>query len=70
MKKCVESSITPGACSLSLAAAAEVIEIIRDLYDEYLREHRLPKSGLPVEPGLAGVRDGRLSGLPRIVIPL
>ncbi|MGC2259063.1 MAG: hypothetical protein WA474_21885 [Candidatus Sulfotelmatobacter sp.] len=45
-----------GAMLLSLAAAAEVVEIIRDLYDEYLREHRL-ESGLPVEPGLAGVRD-------------
>jgi hypothetical protein len=40
----------------SLASAAKIVEIIRDLYDEYLREHRL-KSGLPVEPSVAGVRE-------------
>jgi hypothetical protein len=45
-----------GAMLRSLASAAKVIEIIRDLYDEYLREHRL-ESGLPAEPGPAGVRD-------------
>jgi hypothetical protein len=33
----------------SLASAAKIIEIIRDLYDEYLREHRV-KSGLPAAP--------------------
>ena len=45
-----------GAMLRSLASAAKVVEIIRDLYDEYLREHRL-ESGLPVEPGAAGVRE-------------
>jgi hypothetical protein len=45
-----------GAMLRSLASAAKVIEIIRDIYDEYLREHRL-ESGLPAEPGPAGVRD-------------
>ncbi|MGA9305415.1 MAG: hypothetical protein WBW31_08430 [Candidatus Sulfotelmatobacter sp.] len=40
----------------SLASAAEIVELVRDLYDEHLREHRL-ESGLPVEPGSACVRD-------------
>ncbi len=44
-----------GAMLRSLASAAKIVELIRDLYDEYLREHRL-ESGLPVEPGAAGVR--------------
>ena len=46
----------------SLASAAKIVEIIRDLYDEYLREHRV-KSGLPVEPGPAGLREEQLPGL-------
>ena len=45
-----------GAMLRSLASAAKVVEIIRELYDEYLREHRL-QPGLPAEPGSAGVRD-------------
>ena len=45
-----------GAMLRSLASAAKIVEIIRDLYDEYLREHRL-ESGLPVEPGAAGIRE-------------
>ena len=45
-----------GAMLRSLACAARIIEIVRDLYDEYLREHRI-ESGLPAEPGAAGVRD-------------
>src|SRR5208283_4603500 len=45
-----------GAMLRSLAAAAKIVELIRDLYDEYLREHRI-ESGLPVEPGTAGVRE-------------
>ena len=45
-----------GAMLRSLASAAKSVEIIRDLYDEYLREHRI-ESGLPVEPSSAGVRD-------------
>ena len=46
----------------SLAAAAKIVEIIRDLYDEYLCEHRV-KSGLPAEPSPAGVREEQLPGL-------
>jgi hypothetical protein len=38
----------------SLASAGRIVELVRDLYDEYLREHRL-ESGLPVEPGPAGL---------------
>ena len=45
-----------GAMLHSLASAAKIVELVRDLYDEYLREHRL-ESGLPVEPSPAGVRD-------------
>ncbi|MGB8987180.1 MAG: hypothetical protein WCC37_11300 [Candidatus Sulfotelmatobacter sp.] len=45
-----------GAMLQSLASAAKVIETIRELYDEYLREHRLVP-GLPAEPGDAGVRN-------------
>ena len=45
-----------GAMLRSLASAAKIVELIRDLYDEYLREHRI-ESGLPLEPGAAGVRE-------------
>jgi hypothetical protein len=45
-----------GAMLRSLASAAKVVEIIRELYDEHLREHRL-QPGLPAEPGPSGVRD-------------
>jgi hypothetical protein len=46
-----------GAAMLrSLATATRIVEIIRELYDEHLRQHRL-KSGLQAEPGPAGVRD-------------
>jgi hypothetical protein len=45
-----------GAMLRSLASAAKIVELIRDLYDEYLREHRI-ESGLPVESGAAGVRE-------------
>ena len=48
-----------GAMLRSLASAAKIVELVRDLYDEYLREHRL-ESGLPVEPGPAGVREEQL----------
>ena len=48
-----------GAMLRSLASAAKIVELVRDLYDEYLREHRL-ESGLPAEPGLAGVRKEQL----------
>ena len=40
----------------SLASAAKVVETIRELYDEYLCEHRL-QPGLPAEPGDSGVRN-------------
>ena len=52
-----------GAMLRSLASAAKIVEIIRELYDEYLREHRV-QSGLPAEPRPAGVRDEQLPGLP------
>ena len=45
-----------GAMLRSLASAAKVVEIIRELYDEHLRKHRF-ESRLPAEPGPAGVRD-------------
>ena len=45
-----------GAMLRSLASAAKIVELVRDLYDEYLREHRL-EPGLPAEPSAAGVRD-------------
>jgi hypothetical protein len=45
-----------GAMLRSLASAAKIVEIIREFYDEHLRKHRL-QSGLPAEPGPAGVRD-------------
>ena len=48
-----------GAMLRSLASAARIVELVRDLYDEYLREHRL-ESGLPVEPGTVGVREEQL----------
>ena len=48
-----------GAMLRSLASAAKIVELVRDLYDEYLREHRL-ESGLPVEPGAAGVWEEQL----------
>jgi hypothetical protein len=48
-----------GAMLRSLASAAKIVELVRDLYDEYLREHRL-ESGLPVEPSPAGVREEQL----------
>lgn len=45
-----------GAMLRSLASGAKVVETIRELYDEHLRQHRV-QSGFPVEPGDAGVRD-------------
>ncbi len=45
-----------GAMLRSLASAARIVEIIRELYDEHLREHRL-KSGLQAQPRASGVRD-------------
>lgn len=45
-----------GAMLRSLASAAKIVEIIRELYDEHLRQHRL-QPGLPAEPGPPCVRD-------------
>jgi hypothetical protein len=45
-----------GAMLKSLASGAKIIELIREVGDEYLRDHRL-KSGVPVEPGAAAVRQ-------------
>lgn len=45
-----------GTMLRSLAAAAKIVEIIRELYDEHLRQHRL-KSALQTQPGTSGVRD-------------
>lgn len=43
----------------SLAKAAKIVEIIREMDDEHLRQHRL-QSGLQTEPGPAGVRQEQL----------
>jgi len=40
----------------SLASAAQIVETIREIYDEYLRQHRL-NSGFPTEPSPAGLRQ-------------
>jgi len=48
-----------GAMLRSLALAANIVDIVRELHDEHLRQHRI-KSGLHVEPGPAGVRDQQL----------
>ena len=45
-----------GAMLRSLASAAKVVEIIRELYDEDLRKHRV-QPRLPLEPGPAGIWD-------------
>ena len=48
-----------GAMLRSLAAAAKVVECIREIYDEHLRKHRL-QPGIPAEPGAADVREEQL----------
>lgn len=45
-----------GAMLKSLASGAKIIELIREVDDEHLRDHRL-KSGIPVEPGPAPLRQ-------------
>jgi hypothetical protein len=40
----------------SLACAAKIVEIIRELYDEHLRQHRL-EPGLQALPSTPGLRD-------------
>ena len=45
-----------GAMLESLASAAKIVETIRDIYDEYLREYRL-NSGFQTEPSPAGLRQ-------------
>lgn len=44
-----------GAMLRSLASAAKIVEVIRELYDEHLRLHRF-EPGLPAESGAARVR--------------
>ena len=48
-----------GAMLRSLASAARAVETIREIYDEYLRKHRL-KPGIPIESGAAGIRQEQL----------
>jgi hypothetical protein len=43
----------------SLACAAKIVEIIRELYDEHLRQHRL-ESGLQALSSTPGLRDEQL----------
>jgi hypothetical protein len=43
----------------SLAKAAKVVEIIREIDDEHLRQHRL-QPGIQAEPSPAGVRKEQL----------
>ena len=43
----------------SLACAARIVEIIRDLYDEHLRQHRL-ESGLQAESSTPDLREEQL----------
>jgi hypothetical protein len=52
-----------GAMLRSLASAAKVVEIIRELYDEHLRKHRL-QPGFSVEPGPAGDGTSSYQGFP------
>jgi len=48
-----------GAMLCSLTEAAKAVEIIREIYDEHLRKHRL-QSRVPPEPGTAGLREEQL----------
>jgi hypothetical protein len=48
-----------GAMLRSLSAAARIVEIIREFYDEHLRKHRL-QPGLQTQPRVAGVRQEQL----------
>jgi hypothetical protein len=48
-----------GAMFRSLSTAAKIIQIIRDIYHEDLRKHRL-KSGLQPQPSPAGVWEQQL----------
>ena len=43
----------------SLAKAAQIVEIIREINDEHLRQHRL-QSGIPAQPSPTGVREEQL----------
>ena len=45
-----------GAMLRSLSVGARIVNLIREVDDEHLREHR-KKSGLQAQPGPAGVRD-------------
>lgn len=48
-----------GAMLRSLASGAKAIEIIREIYDEHLRKHRL-KPGVQIKPSAAGLREEQL----------
>ena len=48
-----------GVMLRSLAIAARIVELVRELHDEHLGQHRI-KSGLQVEPCPAGIRDQQL----------
>src|SRR5260370_31839900 len=55
----------------SLASAAKIVETIREIYDEYLREHRL-NPGFQTYPSPAGLRQEVLRSLslsPSLLIP-
>jgi len=42
-----------------LAKAAKIVEMIREIDDEHLRQHRL-QPGIPAQPGSAGLREEQL----------
>lgn len=48
-----------GAMLGSLAAAAAAVEMVREIDDEYTRQHRR-QPGFPAEPGAAGLRQEQL----------
>lgn len=48
-----------GTMVRSLAKAAEIVEIIREVDDEHLRQHRL-QPGIPAQPSPTGVREEQL----------
>jgi hypothetical protein len=58
--KAVKEVLAYAAAMLkSLATAAKIVDIIREIDDEHLRQHRL-QPGIQIEPGLAGVRKEQL----------
>jgi hypothetical protein len=56
----VKEAMEYGSAMLrSLATAARIVETIREIDDEHIRQHRL-QSGLQAEPGPTGLRDEQL----------